>query len=84
MFAVYLIVLAWGVWREVIFRAQPDRTQEGKQMDVNRSEKIRMLVRLLEPFEEEVRRAKRITLRTDLMPRKKPKRVKFRRKRRIF
>ena len=29
---------------------------EGKQMDVNRSEKIRMLIRLLEPFEEEVRR----------------------------
>ena len=25
-------------------------------MDVNRSEKMRMLVRLLEPFEEEVRR----------------------------
>ena len=25
-------------------------------MDVNRSEKIRMLIRLLEPFEEEVRR----------------------------
>ena len=61
MFAVYLIILAWDVpriieGRETWGMGVGTNCAEGKQMDVNRSEKIRMLIRLLEPFEEEVRR----------------------------
>ena len=46
------------IWVDETGKAMIDHVNvlRASKLDVNRSEKIRMLIRLLEPFEEEVRR----------------------------